>query len=74
MIKKVLFVILCLTAFSAIGCDTEPAENGQAVPPDSHGSVVNESPQPLPADESLPPAREINRGGEEYDYTGWKTK
>ena len=56
MIKKVLFIVLCLVIVLASGCGKEPSV-GETTPPDTV--------------EPLPPAMEIDRGGEEYDYTGW---
>ena len=63
MKKKILIILLFMIAFTAIGCGNESFGDDQAPQIDS--------PDPVVIDKPLLPAREIDRGGEEYDYTGW---
>ena len=73
MIKKSWFILLCLIAFLAVGCSKEPVEDIYTVPPDLPMPVADDDQHaPSSSEKPLPPAKEINRGDEVFDYAGWE--
>ena len=69
MNKNILLVSLCIIILIAAGCVQDDIVDAQIPPPEVN--IDDEDSQPQPEETPLPLAKEVKRGGEDYNYDGW---